>query len=256
MASPSSSVTTQSSRSSKYHEGGANTNDQNDGTNENNPHLSRLLKQLRPFQHEAYDYVTKGIVNNRQFNVPKNLDAKKSKKKDKYSKPTKNNTSTVTENKNEEKFVNLNGRLLLADEMGLGKSITSLAIMSHYMSEWPLLILCPASLRSIWPNEIEKFLPGLPPSSVYVVQGFDDADFYENEQKRKKIKIVVATYSLLQKRSASARCLQDFKFQCVIADESHNLKQKDSQRTQLAMPLLQGAKRLALLSGTVCKQTC
>eukprot|EP00536_Pseudo-nitzschia_multiseries_P003999 jgi/Psemu1/187049/e_gw1.64.101.1 len=144
----------------------------------------------------------------------------------------------------------MNGRLLLADEMGLGKSITSLAIMCHYMDEWPLLILCPASLRHIWPNEIEKFLPGLPPSSVYVVQGFDDADFYENERKRKKIKIVVATYSLLQKRSASARCLQDFEFKCVIADESHNLKQKDSQRTQLALPLLKGAKRLALLSGT------
>jgi len=88
------------------------------------------------------------------------------------------------------------------------------------------------------------------PSSIYVVQGFDDADFYENETKRKRIKIVVATYSLLQKRSAAARVLQQFEFACVIADESHNLKQKTSQRTQLALPLLQNAKRLLLLSGT------
>ena len=202
--------------------------------------LSRLLKQLRPFQREAYDYATKGIDNSRQCHTTNNNAKNKNDRN--------NNNSTV---QNIDKKIAMNGRLLLADEMGLGKSITSLAIMSHYMSEWPLLILCPASLRHIWPNEIEKFLPGLPPSSIYVVQGFDDADFYENETKRRKIKIVVATYSLLQQRSASARCLQDFKFQCVIADESHNLKQKDSQRTQLALPLLRNAKRLALLSGTV-----
>ena len=231
---PSSSIST-SSLTSKYEED-ANANDDT-----NNPELLRLLKQLRPFQREAYDYATKGIVNSRQCRTANN------NANDKNGRNKNNTTSTVEKNKK----ITMNGRLLLADEMGLGKSITSLAIMSHYMSEWPLLILCPASLRYIWPNEIEKFLPGLPPSSVYVVQGFDDADFYENEKKRRKIKIVVATYSLLQKRSASARCLQDFKFQCVIADESHNLKQKDSQRTQLALPLLRNAKRLALLSGTV-----
>ncbi len=223
-----------------------------------NPHLSRLLKQLRPFQREAYDYATKGIVSSRQFHVPKNPESKKRKNK-KYSKSQpddNNNNNNDNENKSED-FKPLNGRLLLADEMGLGKSITSLAIMCHYMKEWPLLILCPASLKHIWPNEIEKFLPGLSASSIYVVRGFDDVDFFyeqqqqQQQQKRKfSTKIVVASYSILQTRSASARCLQKFRFKCVIADESHNLKQKNSQRTQLALPLLQGAKRLALLSGT------
>ena len=42
-------------------------------------------------------------------------------------------------------------------------------------------------------------------------------------------KIVVASYSILQTRSASARCLQKFRFKCVIADESHNLKEKNSK---------------------------
>jgi len=136
--------------------------------------------------------------------------------------------------------------------MGLGKTVTSLAIMAHYrtLGDWPLLILCPASLRHTWPNEIEKFMPALPPSSIYVVSGFDDADFYDNPQKRAKIQIVVATYSLLQTRSAAAKTLEQFAFQSVICDESHNLKQKNSQRTKLAMPLLQNAKRLVLLSGT------
>lgn len=136
------------------------------------------------------------------------------------------------------------------DEMGLGKTVTSLAIMTHYQQEWPLLILCPASLRHTWPCEIEKFLPSLPAGAIYVVSGFDDADFLENSVKKQKIKIVVATYSLLQTRSAAAKVLEQFKFQCVICDESHNLKQRTSQRTKLALPLLQTAKRLILLSGT------
>jgi SNF2 family DNA or RNA helicase len=197
------------------------------------PELERLLKMLRPFQREAYEFATKGIVSTRQFSSGAN------------NKQRKTNFPVIYDPK-----LMGNGRLLLADEMGLGKTCTSLAIMTHYIDEWPLLILCPASLRYTWPGEIEKFLPHLPPSAVYVVQGFDDADFYDNEWKRKRIKIVVASYSLLQKRAAAARVLQDFKFQCVIADESHNLKQKTSQRTQLALPLLQNAKRLLLLSGT------
>ena len=142
------------------------------------------------------------------------------------------------------------GRLLLADEMGLGKTVTSLAIMLSFKSEWPLLILCPASLRHTWPAEIEKFIPSLLSSDVYVVNGFDDSDFYSNPTKRSRIKVVVATYSLLQNRSAAAQVLRQFNFQCVIVDESHNLKEKNSQRCQLAMPLMLNAKRLILLSGT------
>jgi SNF2 family DNA or RNA helicase len=39
-------------------------------------------------------------------------------------------------------------------------------------------------------------------------------------------------------------------FQCIIADESHLLKNKSSVRTKNILPILQGCKRLILLSGT------
>jgi len=145
---------------------------------------------------------------------------------------------------------NVGGRILLADEMGLGKTVTSLAIMLAYQEEWPLLVLCPASLRYTWPAEIEKFYPWMSHSSIYVVKGFDDCDFFSNSIKKSRIKIVIATYSILQNRSAASRVLQQFKFKCIIADESHNLKEKNSQRCKLAMPMLQNAKRLMLLTGT------
>ena len=138
-------------------------------------------------------------------------------------------------------------RLLLADEMGLGKTISALAIMMKFMDDsWPLLVICPASLRYAWPSEIEKFIPSLPVSRIYVVKGFDDVGFV----KRRDVKIVIATYSLFQKRAAVARALQEYDFQCVIADESHNLKEKSSQRCELVMPILKKAQHLLLLSGT------
>lgn len=194
--------------------------------NNTSPDLQCILKKLRPFQREAFDFATRGASFRRQWSASEQNDNKKPKL---------------------DPHLIGKGRILLADEMGLGKTVTSLAIMTNYMDEWPLLILCPASLRHTWPAEIEKFLPTLSSNAVYVVQGFDDTGFLK---RKREIKIVVATYSLLQTRSAAARVLQQFEFQCVIADESHNLKERKSQRCQLGLPLLQNAKRLVLLSGT------
>jgi hypothetical protein len=40
-----------------------------------------------------------------------------------------------------------NGRALLADDMGLGKTIQALAVADYYKNDWPLLIVCPSSVR-------------------------------------------------------------------------------------------------------------
>jgi hypothetical protein len=37
--------------------------------------------------------------------------------------------------------------------------------------EWPLLIIAPASLRLVWAEELEKWLPQLRPSSIHVIEG-------------------------------------------------------------------------------------
>lgn len=42
------------------------------------------------------------------------------------------------------------GRILLADEMGLGKSVQALGIARYYSNEWPLLIVCPSSVKGAW----------------------------------------------------------------------------------------------------------
>ena len=42
------------------------------------------------------------------------------------------------------------GRVLIADDMGLGKTLQAIAVMCYYRSEWPLLVVCPSSVRFTW----------------------------------------------------------------------------------------------------------
>jgi len=41
-------------------------------------------------------------------------------------------------------------------------------------AEWPLLIIVPASLRLVWAEEIERWLPHIRPGDVTVIEGKDD----------------------------------------------------------------------------------
>src|SRR6056300_1422603 len=203
-----------------------------------NEHLKTLFNKLRPFQRKAFDFAVHGIL-------PDDNGEDGAHKK----RPPIASASVAGQH-----LTNVagagTGRILLADEMGLGKTISSLAIMSAYQqNEWPLLILCPASLRYTWPAEIEKFLPWKTPQSTHVVRGADDVTFAaeivkwrkkqgeqqlnNNDNKRKKkppYQIIICTYSLLQSRWVVSKALLNCNFQCVIADESHNLKDNKSQR--------------------------
>lgn len=50
------------------------------------------------------------------------------------------------------------GRLILGDEMGVGKTIQAIGIMYLYWQDWPLIIICPASLKYTWRDELLKWL--------------------------------------------------------------------------------------------------
>ncbi len=58
------------------------------------------------------------------------------------------------------------GRCLIADEMGVGKTVQGIALAACYREEWPLLIIVPASLRLMWAEELERWLPHIRPSDV------------------------------------------------------------------------------------------
>jgi len=86
-----------------------------------------------------------------------------------------------------------NGRALLADDMGLGKTLQAIAASHHLISEGTaarVLVLCPASLKTQWAREIERFTG----HDVQVIQG---AALTRREQWHRRATFTIANYELL-----------------------------------------------------------
>uniref|UniRef100_A0A8C6Y019 SWI/SNF-related matrix-associated actin-dependent regulator of chromatin subfamily A-like protein 1 n=1 Tax=Naja naja TaxID=35670 RepID=A0A8C6Y019_NAJNA len=130
------------------------------------------------------------------------------------------------------------GRLLLADDMGLGKTIQAICIAAYYQKEWPLLVVAPSSVRYTWAEAFHRWLPSLSPDTIRVITTGKD------QVSAKLINIV--SFDLLSKVEKQLKT----KFQVVIVDESHFLKNSKTARCRTAVPLLKAAKRVILLSGT------
>ncbi len=126
---------------------------------------------------------------------------------------------------------------LLADEMGLGKSPQALWAALR-ANEWPVIVVCPASLKWQWEREVAKHLGmsalvletrrppwrKLPPSRFYVVN-------YE---------ILAAWLPLLRKLNAKM----------VVFDECHYITNRSAKRTKAARKLAKRIPHRIALSGT------
>ena len=115
------------------------------------------------------------------------------------------------------------GRVLLGDEMGLGKSLQALAIAAAYSgnrtggdSAWPLLIVCPTSMRDVWLALVEKWLPFVPPAELCVLRRTNDMVTTRS--------VTIVTFKLLTMLSEPIlRRHKRAPFRFVIFDESHNI---------------------------------
>ncbi|KAL6609252.1 hypothetical protein LY90DRAFT_504415 [Neocallimastix californiae] len=134
-----------------------------------------------------------------------------------------------------------NGRVFLCDEMGLGKTIEALAICSYYRSDWPCLIICPSSLRLTWSSEIQKWLN--------IEEEYIQVIFTAKDIIRPSSQIVIINYDLVS-RGNMIEQIQKAKFNVIVADESHYLKNKDAKRTKIICPFIKNSKYALLLTGT------
>ncbi|KAK5964804.1 SWI:SNF matrix associated [Trichostrongylus colubriformis] len=133
------------------------------------------------------------------------------------------------------------GRILLADEMGLGKSVQALTLARYYKSEWPLLIICPSSVKTAWKIQINKFLPYI--QNIFLVEKGSDP----LPTARTSNTIAILSYDLMVLKK---KALEEMTYCVIIFDESHLLKDNKSKRTQVAHSLAKRATRVILLSGT------
>jgi SWI/SNF-related matrix-associated actin-dependent regulator 1 of chromatin subfamily A len=121
--------------------------------------------------------------------------------------------------------------------MGLGKTVSSLVTALYYRDEWPMLIVCPSSLKMTWQSEIQKWLH-FDPDLIQVVNS-SKVEF--------KGLVSIISYDLC--RNVKVKLIRRA-FKVIIADESHYLKNGKAARTTVLVPLIQQAKRALLLSGT------
>ena len=108
------------------------------------------------------------------------------------------------------------GRVLIADEMGTGKSVqaiaTALALAPHR-----ILIICPASLRLTWAEELQKWAPKIfPPSEIHVIM--ESNDKWADKGVTRFVTIISYRMLMILGRHVTHGDL----FDLVIIDEAHN----------------------------------
>jgi SNF2 family DNA or RNA helicase len=81
------------------------------------------------------------------------------------------------------------GRFILGDEMGVGKTIQALAICCVYKEDWPVIIICPSSLRYNWRDEILKWMPWIRMGDIHLIT-------MGKENIRNHCKIYIISYEL------------------------------------------------------------
>ena len=130
-------------------------------------------------------------------------------------------------------------RFLLADEMGVGKTIQAISLCYLYREDWPVLIVCPGSMKYLWKGEIQTWL------------GFKDHRINILNSSKQKISeeayFYIISYDLV---SHILKKLKRMNFNFVILDEAHCIKNRETIRAKNILPIAIRAKRLILMTGT------
>jgi len=135
-------------------------------------------------------------------------------------------------------FIDLTfGRAIIADDMGLGKTIQALAYLQTYPDIRPTIVVCPASVKFNWRNEINQWLTTTE-NLVVIDKGKPDIS---------KASIVIINYDILGKWLPNLKAINP---EVIIFDESHMLKNSKAARTKAAKDLSSEIDHVIALTGT------
>lgn len=132
---------------------------------------------------------------------------------------------------------------LLADEQGLGKTIQA-AVAIQRLGQYPVLVLCPASVKINWASEIAEWA-GIRNCQI-IRKGTDTLI--------PGVKIVICNYDLLKSKVLHFQLL-NFGFKFLVCDEAHYLKSPTAIRSKMVLAkrprgLARQIGRVLFLSGT------
>ena len=98
----------------------------------------------------------------------------------------------------------------LADQPGLGKTVQALAVVASE-NAYPLVVVCPNTLKLNWEREVEKFFPHL---KVSVLNGTKKSEIEKSD-------VIVVNYDILHGRGDD---IVAHGFKSLVVDESHAIK--------------------------------
>ena len=124
---------------------------------------------------------------------------------------------------------------LIGDEMGLGKTIQAIGVINATAPK-TVLVVCPASLKINWKNEMTKWL--VADRDIQIVNG-------GGEQIPENPDVVIINYDVLSKHQTA---INSRTWDLVVMDEAHYIKNPKAKRTAIAVGIK--ADRKVVLTGT------
>jgi len=106
---------------------------------------------------------------------------------------------------------------LIGDEMGLGKTIQAIGVINGDQTIERVLVICPATLKLNWKNELEKWL--VRPLTVGIA----------NSNNWPATKVVVVNYDVIDKMRLF---IDREQWDLLLVDEAHYLKNPKAKRTR------------------------
>ena len=125
---------------------------------------------------------------------------------------------------------------IIADEMGLGKTIQAIGII-NLNHPAKIIIVCPASLKLNWRNELQKWL-----THKYRIAVINSGDPYGILSAAE---ILIFNYDILVKY---IEAINQMEWDLAIFDESHKLKNPKSNRSKAGLSIK--SKQRLFLTGT------
>lgn len=152
-------------------------------------------------------------------------------------------------------------RAILADDMGLGKTVQAIITCEELRAK-RVLVLCPNTLKGNWAEEVGKWVPdrsvsvlrGTYKEKEQIILGFEHGFLIANievaRQTYTKQAIGGHTKRIRIDKPRLIDILLSVRWDVVIVDEAHSIKNRKSDQTGGVRRLAARAERVYLLTGT------
>jgi len=134
-------------------------------------------------------------------------------------------------------LVNSGGRALLADSPGVGKTAQALGYLTH-SGHKRSLIVCPASVKFSWENEIKKWTR---------MKHFIVDPKTKIEEIPFDVHCVIINFDILKKFFNE---FMKYKWDCMVVDECHLIKSPTAIRSKVVKTLSRNIPNVIMLTGT------